>query len=178
MTDPKVALGPFDGLPAFQPLPDSMAPNMKAALVELRKALTDPPSLGGQWPFANPPRLQAALAAQAKGRPPKVQPNQVVRLHRFVRLGDSISVACKKAGLSRQTAQRILSGQCGIAHHAAVSAAGVDLPPWHKAPGCPDGAQKAAKGLSAADQAQGATCVPAAADDAAGGPVSKTRITT
>lgn len=123
--------GPFDGLPAFKPLPANLPQQMASALVELRNALTDPPSMGGQWPFANPPRLQHALDTEAKargGRPVKTQPNQVVRLVRFVRLGDSITAAAKKAGLKRSYAQRILAGQAAIAHHPAVTAAGVELP--------------------------------------------------
>lgn len=159
MTSLNASPGPFDGLPDFKPLPDDMAPQMKAALLALRNALTEPPQLGDQWPFANSPRPQAALDARARGRPPKVAPNQVVRLARLVRLGDSISAAAKKAGLSRRAAQRILSGQCGIAHQPAVTAAGVELPLWQKSSGCADGVQKAQKPPRRPDQTRGATGV-------------------
>lgn len=124
MTHPQARPGPFDGLPAFEPLADNLPPQMKSALVELRKALTDPPSLGDKFPFVMP-----ASAKAKPGRPTTVQPNQVVRLARFVRLGDSLPVAAKKAGLGRTYAQTILAGQAPIAHHHAVVAAGVELPP-------------------------------------------------
>lgn len=148
MTDPKMAPGPFDGLPDFQPLPGNLPPLMASALVTLRKALTDPPSMGDQWPFANPPGLQAALDAQSKargGRPVKTQPNQVVRLVRFVRIGDSVKTAAQKAGLSKTTALRILAGQAEIAHHPAVTAAGVDLPARQKQQRGPKPSPKPAK---------------------------------
>lgn len=116
--------GPLAGLPDFKPLSDDMAPLMKAAVLDLRKALTEPPSLGDKFPFVMPP--QAAQAGP--GRPSAVKPHQVVRLVRFIRLGDSLTQAARKARLSRSTARDILSGRRAIAHHPAVVAAGVELP--------------------------------------------------
>lgn len=140
MTDPKANPGPFNGLPDFKPLADDLPPQMKAALVDLRKALTDPPSLGEKFPFVMPAQPAPSKAA---GRPTTTQPNQVVRLARFIRLGDSIQVAAGKAGLKTSTARDILKGQCAIAHHPAVVAAGVELPAWAR--GNPHGNSKTAR---------------------------------
>lgn len=149
MTDPKAQLGPLDGLPAFQPLADDLPPQMKAALVELRKALTDPPELGDKFPFAMPSDRKPHQAGP--GRPTSTQPHQVVRLCRFVRLGDSVRIAAGKAGLKESTARDILSGQCAVAHHPAVAAAGVELPAWErgKRHGNPKQAQQAPNAPSA-----------------------------
>ena len=94
MSDTQVHPGPFDGLPAFEPLADNLPPQMKSALVELRKALTEPPSLGDKFPFVMPatagPRPQA-------GRPSTAQPMQVVMLVRFLKLGWTLTAACARA---------------------------------------------------------------------------------
>lgn len=103
---------------------------MAIAIEELQKALSSPPSMGDQWPFKDPPAVLAAREQRRKaGRPIEVQPNQVVRLVRFVKLGKKMQEACERAGLKRTTAQSILAGQHPIAHHPAVTAAGVFLPP-------------------------------------------------
>lgn len=108
-----------------QPLP----PMMALAVAELKKALTEPPRLGDSWPFADPPAVLAARQRrQAQGRPSAVKPHQVVRLVRFVKLGDSVRKAASKVALPDRTARRILSGQHVMAHHPAVVAAGVYLP--------------------------------------------------
>jgi hypothetical protein len=117
--------------PVPTPLPDDLPPGVAAAFTGLQAALSSPPCLGDQWPFANPPAVQAAIDAEKqprKGRPSTVKPNQVVRLVRFVRLGYSVTSAASKAGLRRGTAINILNGRHSMAHHPAVQAAGVDLP--------------------------------------------------
>lgn len=73
-----------------------------------------------------------ARRLQAAGGITDVKPHQVVGLARFVRLGDSQRAAAKKAGLTENTARRILAGQHPMAHHPAVTAAGVALPPLKK----------------------------------------------
>jgi transposase len=108
---------------------------MALAVAELKRALEGPPTLADKWPFANPPGLQASLDAEKArtgGRPSAVQPHQVVRLARFVRLGDSVAKAAAKVGLKRSTAQNILAGQHRVAHHPAVTATGLYLPPLKK----------------------------------------------
>ena len=120
--------------------------NMVSALAELAKAIQGCPGLEDQWPdqarrndpdggYSAPlgPELAKLLAPVSNpgalgGRPIGVQPNQVVRLVRFINLGDSKRQAAIKAGLKWATAQRILSGQAEVAHHPAVIAAGVNLP--------------------------------------------------
>lgn len=132
----RVACPIFGNTPPPPALPTAGLPPLLAqASAELAHALASPPSLADKWPFADPPGVAAARAAReaadkAKGgRPSGVQPHQVVRLVRFVKLGDSMSAAAKKAGLSKQAASRVLSGQVEVAHHPAVTAAGVSLPP-------------------------------------------------
>lgn len=107
----------------------SLPPMMALAVAQLKKALTEPPRLGDSWPFADPPAVTAARQRlQAEGRHTDVKPHQVVRLVRFVKLGHSKRQAALKAGLKWATACRILSGQHVMAHHTAVTAAGVYLP--------------------------------------------------
>lgn len=109
----------------------ALPPMMALAVAELKKALTEPPQLGDSWPFADPPAVVAARQRQqAEGRPTDVKPHQVVRLVRFVKLGHSKRQAALKAGLKWATARRILSGQHVMAHHPAVTLAGVYLPPF------------------------------------------------
>lgn len=120
--------GPFDGLPAFKPLPADLPPNLASALIALRAALTEPPSLGDQWPFADPPLVRAAAQKARGGRPRKVQPHQAVMLARFVRLGDGVEAAATRAGLTKQTAYRILKGDHWTATDPAVLASGVQFP--------------------------------------------------
>jgi hypothetical protein len=123
--------------PPVAPPTAGLPPQLAQASAQLAAALASPPSLGDQWPFANPPAVQAAIQAQAGaaaagGRPTQVQPHQVVRLARFVRLGDSKRAAAKKAGVTENTARRILAGQHPVAHHPAVTATGLYLPPLKK----------------------------------------------
>lgn len=117
--------------PIAPTISSDLPPNMAAAFANLQAALDGPPCLDGQWPFDNPPGVQAAIdssKAHRGGRPSEVQPNQVVRLVRFIKLGYSVTESATKAGLKRSTARYILSGWPKIAHHPAVLAAGVNLP--------------------------------------------------
>lgn len=120
----------FEGLPSMPPVPADLPPNMQSALRELQKALTEPPSLGGEWPFADPPAVQAARAARraGPGRPGSVAPHQVVMVARFLRLGYSYAEAGERAKVSKATARHIASGQLSVCQHPAVSAAGVTFP--------------------------------------------------
>jgi len=120
--------------PSFGPGPTpaqlaALPPGLAAASRALGAALAAPPG-PPTWPVVNTPGIQAMLDQDAakRGRPSAIQPHQVVRLVRFVKLGQSISAAAAKAGLKRSTAQRVLSGQCEVAHDPAVTAAGVYLP--------------------------------------------------
>ena len=141
MTLPRL---PLDGLP----------PMMALALAELRKAL-DEPAGPPTWPVVNTPAIQAMIdREQAKpGRPSDIKPHQVVRLVRFVKLGDRLTVAAKKAGMTHQAASKVLSGQVLIAHHPAVTAAGVFLParkPRLNSPKPPSRAERHPEGSTSA----------------------------
>ncbi len=117
--------------PPPAPSTEGLPPQMALASAQLAAALASPPSMADKWPFADPPAVVAAREARAAGkggRPSGIQPNQVVRLIRFVKLGDSMTEAARKAGLTHQQASRVLSGQAEVAHHPAVTAAGVFLP--------------------------------------------------
>lgn len=135
MSDPQARPGPFDGLPAFAPLADDLPPQMKAALLDLRKALTEPPSMGDQFPFALPPALQSLLdptppAAEPRspGRPAQFKPAHAVQLVRWVEQGSSVRAAAKRAGIPQSTARLILKGQCSAANRRAITGAGYLLP--------------------------------------------------
>lgn len=124
--------------PAFAPVPGTLPPLIAGALVDLRHVLRNPPNLANKWPFANPPAVQTAIDTRkrASGRPGVVQPNQVVRLARFVKLGYSVTEAAAKAGLNRSTAQNILAGRLKVCHAPAVSLAGYSFPPMQKRSKC------------------------------------------
>jgi len=116
--------------PTAPTIPAHMPPALAAAFVRLQAAMDGPP-LPPSWPIVNTPLLQAQLDAQKKkqaGRPTTVQPHQIVRLVRFVKLGYSVKQAAEKAGLKSPTACRILAGNHPLAKHPAVVAAGVNLP--------------------------------------------------
>lgn len=138
--------------PSFGPGPTTaqlaaLPPALAAASVELGRVLAAP-AQPATWPVANTPAIQAMLDAKAAaararcGRPTTVQPNQVVRLVRYVGQGMAVPAAAAKSGLKRTTAQRVLSGQCEIAHHPAVTAAGVFLPPLKAAQNPPKTRQR------------------------------------
>lgn len=116
------------------PATAGLPPMMALACAELARALREPPNLANKWPFADPPGLVASRAARqaaekAKGgRPSGVQPNQVVRMVRHIRQGDSRRQAAARVGLTWSTASDILAGRHDIVRHPAVTLAGVSLP--------------------------------------------------
>lgn len=112
------------------PLAADLPANTRAALLDLQHALTEPASLGDKWPFADPPAVQAANAARRSGpgRPGSVQPNQVVMVARFLRLGFSYAEAGARAKVSKATACHIALGRLSVCQHPAVAAAGVTFP--------------------------------------------------
>jgi hypothetical protein len=134
-----------------------------AALTKALHEQAGPPT----WPVVNTPGIQAQVdaAAAKRGRPAAVQPHQVVRLARFVRLGDSLRVAAKKAGLKLSTAHRVLSGQHEVAHHPAVTATGLSLPPL-------DAFQKRSTNRQRLDTAAQATHVATGGSKGAAPPIS------
>lgn len=146
--------------------PAGLPPFMALAVSYLQAALAAPATVPA-WPVVNTPRLQAQLdAAKARaGRPTSVQPNQVVRLVRLVKLGHPLRKAAEKAGLARSTAQRVMAGQHPLSHHPAVELAGVSLP-GRVPPGGPKPAQKAGKAPGSAEQARAATPVAKTASGA------------
>lgn len=133
-----------EALPPYQPGPrpaPEFGPGPTAAqLAALPPGLADAsralgaalaaPAGAPTWPVVNTPGIQAQLDAKSPraGRPNLLRPHQVVRLVRFVELGDPIRVAASKAGMSKSVAARVLSGQHDVAHDPAVTAAGVFLP--------------------------------------------------
>jgi Ner family transcriptional regulator len=160
---------PFGDLPPSPPT-EGLPPALAAASAALSAALHSPPG-PASWPVVNTPALQAMLDREAAkgGRPSAVKPHQVVRLARFVRLGDTLTEAAAKAGLKRSTAQRVLSGQHEMAHHQAVTATGLSFPGRNAA-------QNPPKTSTRRDQAQAATHVAKRHENAAAAdPVSFTQ---
>lgn len=129
--------------PVPAPLPANLPPLLAQASARLAEALAAPAKPLDGWPFVNPPRVDAYIKQQKAGRPSDVQPNQVVRLARYVRLGRSVPEAAEKAGLPERTARRILAGDHSIVKHPAVLATGVNLP--HSLGGDDDSSPEAAR---------------------------------
>lgn len=150
--------------------PAGLPPLLAAAGQQLARSIASPPSLGNQWPFADPPRLREA---RERGRPATVKPHQVVRLARFVKLGDSVRFAATKAGLPESTARRVLSGQHSVAHHPAVTAAGVHLPPARPRSGAPKTAPRPQIAPLGASPSEGGVSSTPAASGGPEAPVSE-----
>lgn len=126
VSDPIFGDGPR---PVAPPIPADMPPALAAAFVNLQAALDGPPCLGDQWPFANPPAVQAAIDAQRKrGRPPLVGSHQVIVVARFFRLGKGVAEAARRAKISERTARDIVRGIHPACKLPAVQVAGIEFP--------------------------------------------------
>jgi gp16 family phage-associated protein len=112
-------------------LDEAELPSREAAPATATIQSAQPLRIGDQWPFTDPPAVLAARTARqtsSGGRPSQIEPNQVVRLVRCIQDGQSVPEAARAVGLNVRTARDVLAGKPKVAHHPAVTAAGVFLP--------------------------------------------------